>query len=95
MQNNYKCFICFLLKTVLSVLTLSYLKTSELRRKMPYFRHFWRCVLAVLAFSPIHIYFLIFYFFIFLFFFKINIVKKVKTAKTNYFKLDFYGLSVS
>lgn len=95
MQNNYKCFICFLLKTVLSVLTLSYFKTSELRRKNALFSAFLAVCLSCLSFSPYTYIFFDFLFFYIFIFFQNQYSKKVKTAKTNYFKLDFYGLSVS
>lgn len=79
MQNNYKCFICFLLKIVLAVLTLSYLKASELRHKNTLFSAFLAACLSCLGFFPYT--YIFFYFFIFLFFFKINIVKKLRQLR--------------
>lgn len=92
MQNNYKYFICFLLKAVLAVLTLSYLKTSELRHKNTIFSAFLAVCLSCLSFFP---YAYIFFDFLYFYFFQNQYSKKVKTAKTNCFKLDFYELSVS
>ena len=91
MQNNYKCFIYFLLKTVLSVLTLSYLKTSELRRKNALFSAFLAVCLSCLSFFPYTYIFFDFLFFIFLFFFKINIVKKLRQLRQTILNSIFMG----